>query len=350
MNYKVDTKTLYKIPNGAIDSPFQIISEDILVFYNYHKKEMNYISLKTKKYLKQSIKLGEPYFSILDDFKVILKLNEKKVSLFLLEKDLSNIKKLKDINIKEFSLAKSLSNGGYLLCCDDTMKIYNKKDQLEKSFESSSYVNINQYSTPFEINLAEKTKIKKHLLYLSINGDTLYEIDNLDNIKKNKSLIPKLNLNNALNDFIILNEDYIVLIDEDNLYLVNLNNYKIEYKAECPQPDDSLIYVYFFMSIFKYKENIFATFAGYRSHSDNFAIITFWRFNKQKKNVEIIQSSDCGFHYMLNKEKLLIIERDEDDNMVLSQVKIRETNKKVETVETTTISIFEKKNKKIKDK
>ena len=53
---------------------------------------------------------------------------------------------------------------------------------------------------------------------------------------------------------------------------------------------------------------------------------------------------------MLNKEKLLIIERDEDDNLVLSQVKIKETNKKVETVETTTISSFEKKNKKIKEK
>ena len=161
MNYKVDTKTLYKIPDAAFDSPFQIISEDILVFYNYDKKEMNYLSLKTKKYLKQSIELEEPYLSILDDFKVILRLNEKKVSLFILEKDLSNIKKLKDINIKEFSLSKSLSNGGYLLCCDDTMKTYNKKDQLEKSFESSSYVNINQYSTPFEINLSENTKIKK---------------------------------------------------------------------------------------------------------------------------------------------------------------------------------------------
>ena len=49
MYYKVDTKTLYKITDEAIDSPFQIISGDILVFYNYYKKEMNYLSLKTKK-------------------------------------------------------------------------------------------------------------------------------------------------------------------------------------------------------------------------------------------------------------------------------------------------------------
>ena len=199
--------------------------------------------------------------------------------------------------------------------------------------------------------MAEKTKIKKHLLYLTINDEiTLYEIDNLDTIKKNKSLIPKLNFNDPLNDFIIMDEDYIILIDNDNLYLVNLKNYKIEYKAECPQSDDTLFYILNFLSIFKYKENIFATYAGYLSHSDNFFIITFWRPNKQKKNVEIIQSSDCGFLYMLNKEKLLILERDDNDEYVVSQVKIKETNKKVETVETTTLSAFEKKNKKIKNK
>ena len=66
--------------------------------------------------------------------------------------------------------------------------------------------------------------------------------------------------------------------------------------------------------------------------------------------MEIIQSSDCGFLYMLNKEKLLILERDYDDEYVVSKVKIKETNRKVETVETTTISAFEKKNKKIKNK
>ena len=53
---------------------------------------------------------------------------------------------------------------------------------------------------------------------------------------------------------------------------------------------------------------------------------------------------------MLNKEKLLILERDDDDEFVVSQVKIKETNKKVETLETRTISAFEKKNKKIKNK
>ena len=178
----------------------------------------------------------------------------------------------------------------------------------------------------------------------------MYEIDDLDTIKKSKSLIPKLNFNDTLNDFIIMDEDYIILIDNDNLYLVNLENYKIEYKAECPQSDDPLFYILNFLSIFKYKENIFAIYAVYLSHSDNFFIITFWRFNKQKKNVEIIQSSDCGFLYMLNKEKLLILERDDNDEYVVSQVKIKETNKKVETVETTTISAFEKKNKKIKNK
>ena len=199
--------------------------------------------------------------------------------------------------------------------------------------------------------MAEKTKIKKHLLYLTINDEiTLYEIDDLDTIKKSKSLIPKLNFNDTLNDFIFMDEDYIILIDNVNLYLVNLKNYKIEYKAKCPQSDDTLFYILNFLSIFKYKENIFATYAGYLSHSDNFANITFWRFNKQKKNVEIIQSSDCGFHYMLNKEKLLILERDDNDEHVVSQVKIKETNRKVETVETTTISAFEKKNKKIKNK
>ena len=181
----MEITTLYKIPNG--DCPFQIISEDILVFYDYPKKEMNYISLKTKKYLKQNLELEDPYFSILADFKVLLKLNEKQVSLYMLEKDLNQIKKIKDINVNEFSLAKSLSNGGYLLCDDNSIKIYNKNDQLQKTFESSGYININDYNAPFEINLAEKTKIKKHLLYLTINDEiTLYEIDNLDNIKKIK--------------------------------------------------------------------------------------------------------------------------------------------------------------------
>ena len=81
-------------------------------------------------------------------------------------------------------------------------------------------MNINVYGNPFEINLAEKTKIKKHLLYLTINDEiTLYEIDNLDNIKKNKSLIPKMNFNDTLNDFIIMDEDYIILINNDNLYI-----------------------------------------------------------------------------------------------------------------------------------
>ena len=81
-----------------------------------------------------------------------------------------------------------------------------------------------------------------------------------------------MNFNDALNDFIIMDEDYIILIDNDNLYLVNLKNYKIEYKAECPQSDDTLFYILNFLSIFKYKENIFATYAGYLSHSDTFLL------------------------------------------------------------------------------
>ena len=51
MNYKVDTKTLYKLPFG-VETPFQIISEDILVFYVSHKKEMNYVSLKIPQWVK----------------------------------------------------------------------------------------------------------------------------------------------------------------------------------------------------------------------------------------------------------------------------------------------------------
>ena len=132
------------------------------------------------------------------------------------------------------------------------------------------------------------------------------------------------------------------------MHLVNLNNYKIEQSVECPQesPYDD-IQVYSFISINNYKDNIFVTYAGYFEQGSESFIMSFWKFDKNKKRVELIQSNYEGFFFMLNKEKFIVLERLYDDNgddfFAVSQVKITETKQKVETIETTTIS--ESKNK-----
>ena len=352
MNYKVKNKTLFKIYDYDYETPYQLFANDNIAYYN-RKNEMKYINIKTKKNLTQEIKLVDPYFSILDDLKIFLKESKNKVSLYKIEKDLSSIAKIKDMKIADFILVKSLSNGGYILCNEKFTKIYNNKDQLETNIKSDNgFSYFKEYEKPFEINLSNQ-KSKKHLLlFLSLEGkNKLYEINNLNDIGKKGALIPRLtsdDFNEVILDYIILDENYIILIDPDQLHLVNLNNYKIEQSVECPQesPYDD-IQVYSFISINNYKDNIFVTYAGYFEQGSESFIMSFWKFDKNKKRVELIQSNYEGFFFMLNKEKFIVLERLYDDNgddfFAVSQVKITETKQKVETIETTTIS--ESKNK-----
>ena len=328
MNYKVKNKTLFKIYDYDWETPYQLFANDNIAYYN-RKNEMKYINIKTKKNLTQEIKLVDPYFSILDDLKIFLKESKNKVSLYKIEKDLSSITKIKDMKIADFILVKSLSNGGYILCNEKFTKIYNNKDQLETNIKSDNgFSYFKEYEKPFEINLS-----------------------NLNDIGKKGALIPRLtsdDFNKVILDYVILDENYIVLIDPDKLHLVNLNNYKIEQSVECPQesPYDD-IQVYSFISINNYKDNIFVTYAGYFEQGSESFIMSFWKFDKNKKRVELIQSNYEGFFFMLNKEKFIVLERLYDDNgddfFAVSQVKITETKQKVETIETTTIS--ESKNK-----
>ena len=344
MNYKVKNKTLFKISDYDWETSYQLFDNDNIVYYS-RKNEMKYINIKTKKTLTQEIKLVDPYFSMLDDLNIFLKESKTKVSLYKVQIDLSSISKIKDMKIDDFILAKSLSNGGYILWTDKFTKIYNNKDQLEKNIKSENGCsNFKWYRHPFEINLSNK-KSRKYLLLLS-SKDILYEINNLDDINKKGSLIPRLTsdeFEDVILDYIKLDENYIILIDSDKLYLINLNNYKIEQSVECPQesPYDG-IQIYSFISINNYKDNIFVTYAGYFEQGGESFIMSFWKFDKNKKRVELIQSNYEGFFFMLNKEKFIVLERLVDDNgdnfFAVSQVKITETKQKVETIETTTMS------------
>ena len=134
MNYKDKNKTLFKISDEDFSSPFQLFDNDALVYYN-KKNKMIYINKRTKKNLSQKIVLVEPYFSILEDLKIILKETKTNVSIYKIQKDLSSITKIKEMKINYFILAKSLSNGGYILCTDKFTQIYNNKDQLIKSIK-----------------------------------------------------------------------------------------------------------------------------------------------------------------------------------------------------------------------
>ena len=91
--------------------------------------------MKTNKtnFVLENECLAEPFFGVVNELKLIVKPNESKVSLYQISEDLSECKKIKDLKIKGFQIARSLSKEGYVIGCDETILVYNSQDELESN-------------------------------------------------------------------------------------------------------------------------------------------------------------------------------------------------------------------------
>jgi hypothetical protein len=119
--------------------------------------------MKTYKinFVLENEDLAEPYFGVVNELKLIVKPSESKVSLYQISKTLSKCKKIKDLNIKGFQIARSLSNEGYVIGCDKKILVYNSQDELELTLGTKfEFFGLDFHVTPpFEIQLKNEKKI-----------------------------------------------------------------------------------------------------------------------------------------------------------------------------------------------
>ena len=247
MNYSIIKKSIYKIPDDTLEGPFKIINPYNFLYYN--GDEIKCINMKTGKTnftLNIDGGLMEPYFGIVNGFKLIAKLTNSEIELYQINKSLTECKKIKDMKIKGFELARSLSDEGYIIGCDNIM-IYNSKDELEFSVETNfSFYGFDwKITPPFEIKI--KKNEKNNLLVFPMGNDT--------NIYLRNGFKKVMNINSSINDALDMKDGNIVFACEEKLILVDIKTYKIEYEVECPQIEEELEYGDFhsFYDIFEYK-------------------------------------------------------------------------------------------------
>lgn len=343
MNFAFIKKTIFKFPDDTCEGPFKIINSNNFLYSDSF--DIKCINMKTNKtnFILENEELAQPYFGVVNELKLIVKPSESKVSLYQISKTLSECKKIKDLKIKGFQIARSLSNEGYVVGCDNKILVYNSQDELELTLGTKfNFFGFDFHITPpFEIQIKNE---KNNLLIfpMEINKTNIYLRNSFKNV---------MNVDSNINDALDLEDENIILACEDKLLLVNLKTYNVEYEVECPQIEDDLIYYYphSFYDIIAFKDNIFTTISGLSNHTDNRFLISFWNYNCSKNDkLEIIQCLKFDEYYlMIDKENLLIMD---DDNSIikLSVKKIKGKAKNI--IETTTVSNFNRKRKKKKIK
>ncbi len=343
MNFSFIKKNIFKFPDDTCEGPFKIIKSNNFLYSD--NCDIKCINMKTNKtnFVLENEDLAEPYFGVVNDLKLIVKPSESKVSLYQISQTLSKCKKIKDLKIKGFQIARSLFNEGYVIGCDGKILIYNSQDELESSVGTKfNFFGFDFHITPpFEIQLKNE---EDNLLVFPMGN-------NKTNIYLRKNFKNVMNIDSYINDALDIEDGNIILACEEKLSLVSLNNYKVGYEVECPQIEEDLIYYYphIFYDIFKFQDNIFVTISGLSNHTDNRFLISFWNYNFSKKDkLENIQCLKFNEYYqMINKEKLLIM--DDDDSIIKLNIKPIKTKPK-KIVETTTVSEYKKKKKKKKIK
>ena len=343
MNYSLIKKSIYKIPDDTLEGPFKIINPYNFLYYN--GDEIKCINMKTGKTnftLNIDGGLMEPYFGIVNGFKLIAKLTNSEIELYQINKSLTECKKIKAMKIKGFELARSLSDEGYIIGCDNIM-IYNSKDELEFSVETNfSFYGFDwKITPPFEIKI--KKNEKNNLLVFPMGNDT--------NIYLRNGFKKVMNINSSINDALDMKDGNIVLACEEKLILVDIKTYKIEYEVECPQIEEELEYgdLHSFYDIFEFKNDVFITISGHYNQADNSYLLSVWNYNINRnnkiENVQCLKFDD--YNLMLDKEKLLILDTKES----VIQLSIKEIKRKAKNiVNITTCSEFNKNKKKKKNK
>ena len=344
MNYSLIKKSLYKIPDDTSEGPFKIINPYNFLYYN--DDEIKCINMKTGKTnfaLKIDDGLMEPYFGIVNRLKLIAKLSNSEIEVYQINKSLTECKKIKALKIEGFELARSLSDEGYIIGCNNIM-IFNSKDELEFSVETNfSFYGFDwKITPPFEIKIVKNEK--KNLLVFPMRGrDT--------NIYLRYGFQKVMNINSPINDALDMKDGNIILACREELILVDITTYKIEYKVECPQIEEELKYGDFhsFYDIFEFKNDIFITISGHYNQADNSYLLSVWNYNLNRnikiENVQCLKFDD--YNLMLDKEKLLILDTKES----VIQINIKEIKGKAKNiVNITTESEFNKNKKKKKMK
>ena len=344
MNYSLIKKSISKLPDDVDEAPFKIINSfNFLYSYDY-EKIIKCINIKTGKinFILKNDSLAMPYFGLVNELKLIVKPNESKVTLYQINNCLTECKKIKDLDIKRFQIARSLSDNGYIIGCEYKILIYNSIDELQLSLDTKfNFWGLDFHiAPPFELRI--KNNEKNNLLIFPINDTNIY-------LRKNFKKV--MSIDSIINDAIDMNDGNIILESDDKLILVNINNYKIEFEVECPQIKEELeiSFPHVFYDIFEFKNNLFITISGFHNQNGHNYLLSIWNYDSNKSN--IIENVQClkfdEYFFMLDKENLLII----DDDSSIIQLNIKEKKGKAKNgIEITTISEFNKKNKKKKIK
>ena len=168
MNYSIIQKSIFKLPDDFGEGPFKIINP-----YNflYQGDKIKCINMKTGKInfvLENDDDLVEPYFGLVNELKLLVKPTESKILLYQINKSLTECKKIKDLKIKGFQIARSLSNEGYIIGCEKKILIYNSKDELEFSFNTEfNFFGFDDHVTPpFELKIEKNENTLFHKKYI----------------------------------------------------------------------------------------------------------------------------------------------------------------------------------------
>ena len=155
MNFSFIKKNIFKFPDDTCEGPFKIIKSNNFLYSD--NCDIKCINMKTNKtnFVLENEDLAEPYFGVVNDLKLIVKPSESKVSLYQISQTLSKCKKIKDLKIKGFQIARSLFNEGYVIGCDGKILIYNSQDELESSVGTKfNFFGFDFHvAPPFEIQL-----------------------------------------------------------------------------------------------------------------------------------------------------------------------------------------------------
>ena len=343
MNFSIIKKPIFEMPHDTCEGPFKLINSTHFLYVD-DSLNIKCINMKTNKitFVLKEEDLADPSFGLVNKLKLLVKTSESKVILYQINKTLSELEKIKVLNINGFQIARSLYKDGYIIGCENNILIYDFKDELQLSIPTKyNFFGFDYHVTaPFEIELKNKNN---NLLVLPMGHKT--DIFLRNQLKK------VITINSIINDALDMDDGNIILACEEKLVLVNLKNYMTEYEVECPQIEEKLEYwdIHNFSDIFKYKDNIFTTISGMSDQNGNNYLISFWKYNLDKSNnkLELIQSLEFNYYdLMMDKEKLLIMSDHSIIRLSIKEIKGKAKN----IIKTTTSSDYNKKMKEKKEK
>ena len=336
MNFFIKEKNIYKFKNDYLVEHCEFLDNcNILIYQENFLKCINLKSKITNFSIYIIIKF--PYFKKIDKNKFLFHKGNNIIKTLIINENLSNFIILPniEIDIKNPNQFKLLSNKNILIGNFNEIYIINNNFQILSIIQ---LINIKYYCQEIIIKNANK-----NLLFIPYDKYTnLYNLNDLTFITK---------INFLIIDFLLLNDDILFCFNLDNGYILNLKNFNIIQKINCPQnfynefdENNNFNGNYQFNKVFKYNNNIFITIIKSKTFCNEFNLICIWDYSQieniklkqtlifDKNYIDLIDIKNLYYLNFSGINQIIIKQSNKPINIIKKNIKTRTDNNLIKKI------------------